>query len=94
MPTPIAAAPMAWLPDHQLHLLDSLGHIDDQLQDVAEFIQVHSRAGTFELRNDVVDDRMRTIIAGVNPIPAAVSRGVGDVVTAAGRPRTHGVRGS
>lgn len=84
MPTPTAAAAaaMAWLPEHQLHVLDSLGHIDDQLQTVAELIQTHSRAGTFEVRNDIVDERMRTIIAGVNPIPAAVSRGVGDVVSA------------
>jgi hypothetical protein len=82
MPSPTAATAMAWLPDHQLHLLDSLGHIDDQLQNVAELIQAHSRAETFELRNEVVGQRMRVIIAGVHPIPAAVSRGVGDVVSA------------
>ncbi|WP_146243112.1 hypothetical protein [Curtobacterium sp. MCPF17_031] len=82
MPTPTAASVMAWLPDHQLHVLGSLGHIDDQMQNVAELIQAHSRAGTFDLRNDAVGDRMHTIIVGVHPIPAAVSRSVGDVVSA------------
>ncbi|WP_412161706.1 hypothetical protein [Curtobacterium flaccumfaciens] len=82
MPSPTAPGAMAWLPDHQLHVLESLGHVDDQMQTVAELIQEHSRAGTFELRNDIVGERMQTVIAAVHPIPAAVSRGVGDIVSA------------
>lgn len=62
MSSPIVPTPMAWLPDHQLHVVDSLGHIDDQMQIVAELLQKHSRAGTFDLRNDVVGARMLTSV--------------------------------
>lgn len=52
------------------------------MQTVAELTRDHTRGDTFDLRNDIIGERMHTVIAGVHPIPAAISRGVGDIVSA------------
>lgn len=76
------AETFAWLPDHQTHVLESLGHIDDQLHAVAVLLQDYSRDGAFDLREEVDGSQVRVIVERVQPIPAAVSRGAADILNA------------
>lgn len=63
-------------------MLESLGHIDDQLHAVAVLLQDYSRDGAFDLREEVEGSLIRVIIERVKPIPADVSRGVADILNA------------
>lgn len=76
------AETLSWLPDHQTHVLESLGHIDDQLHAVAVLLQDYSRDGAFDLREEIDGSQIRVIIERVKPIPAAVSRGAADILNA------------
>lgn len=80
--SPETSPALTWLPDHQTHVLESLGHIDDLMHAVATLLQGYFRVGAFEFRNEEAGDRVRTVIAEVHPIPASVSRIVGDIVSA------------
>jgi len=42
-----AASDFSWLADHQLHVLESLGYIDDLMEDVAAVLRDESRIGVF-----------------------------------------------
>ncbi|MBD8704912.1 hypothetical protein [Frigoribacterium sp. CFBP 13712] len=79
MPT-IKESPFSWLPNHQLHVLASLGYVDDLLDDAARLLRDHSRAGAFVLESVMDGSASEVRIAGLRPIPPAVSRLTADTL--------------
>ncbi|RPE77890.1 MULTISPECIES: hypothetical protein [unclassified Frondihabitans] len=69
-----------WLPDHQLHILATLGHVDDVMVDLTTLLRDHSRREAFALESVRDGANVEVRIAGIRPIPPIVSRLTADVV--------------
>lgn len=71
----------SWLPDHQLHVASTLGHVDALIEKVADVLFDYLRQGPLEFENVPKGDRANVTVKSVAPLPAAVARFTADVMT-------------
>lgn len=75
-------APGAWLPEHQLHVLATLAHIDSLIWRVGEVLYDYvSPPGPLEFDNVLDGDRRHVTVVSIAALPAIVSRCVADALT-------------
>lgn len=75
------ASDFDWLPGQQTHVLESLGYIDELMDDVATVLQDESRIGVFTFAERRRGDVEELFIATVRPLPALVPRRAADILT-------------
>jgi len=75
------APKLDWLPNHQTHVLESLGYIDELMNDVATVLQDESRIGVFTFAERRRKDVEELVVASVRPLPALVPRRAADILT-------------
>jgi hypothetical protein len=78
---PTALKDYSWLPDHQLHVASTLGHVDDLIEQCSKILIDYLRPGPFEFENVRDGELVLTKIKTVRPLPEAVSRYVADALT-------------
>ncbi|MFE2145824.1 hypothetical protein ACFXA3_29525 [Streptomyces sp. NPDC059456] len=71
----------SWLPDHQLHVVATLAHVDDIVERAARLIADYTEAGPLMLGETVRGDRTDVIVRGIAPLPAMIPRLVADALT-------------
>ncbi|MFD1364417.1 hypothetical protein [Actinoplanes sichuanensis] len=72
---------LAWLPQHQHHVVFTLAHVDHLISRVSDMLFEYTKAGPLDLRNVADGELAHVTIAGVAPLPQAVSRFVADSLT-------------
>jgi len=70
----------AWLPDHQLHIVGTLAHVDGTIDSIATILRDLSRRGMLDVIYRVEGDTRHLIVENVKPIPPLVPRLVGDAL--------------
>lgn len=74
----------SWLPDHQLHVASTLGHVDHLIGQCSDVLIDYLKPGPLGFEN-IVDpadaELVHTVIRSVGPLPEAVSRFVADALT-------------
>ncbi len=74
-------ADLFWLPDHQLHVVATLAHVDETVDRAARLIADYTEAGPLLLGETTRGDRTDVIVRGIAPLPAAIPRLVADALT-------------
>jgi hypothetical protein len=67
------------LPDRALSVVETLGHIDDQIADLHRRVVIHT-ANAVELRETRINERFRLEVAAIAPLPAKFSRLTADIL--------------
>jgi hypothetical protein len=68
-----------WLPERQLHVVETFGHIDAQIADLHRRVLVYT-AVALDFREVRLPDRFRLEVAAINPLPAIISRLAADIL--------------
>jgi hypothetical protein len=71
----------SWLPLHQHHVALTLAHVDALIDRVGELLFDHLRHGPLQLANSAEADLCHVTVAGIAPLPAALSRYTADALT-------------
>lgn len=74
------SADPAWLPDHQLHVAMTLAHADSCIQRLGDVLHDYLMPGPLELVNVPDGHLCHVTVAGISPLPAAVSRLAADAM--------------
>ncbi|MEV6962675.1 hypothetical protein AB0M97_26545 [Streptomyces sp. NPDC051207] len=75
------AADYAWVPDHQLHVVATLAHVDQTVDRVIRTVHDYTAQEPLSLKTVVDGDQVQAVVAGIAPLPEAVPRLVADAVT-------------
>ncbi|WP_405785644.1 hypothetical protein [Streptomyces sp. NBC_01367] len=70
-----------WLPDHQLHVVPTLAHVDQLIADVTRIIHDYTDQGPLTLTEVVHGDRAHVEVTAIAPIPELMPRLVADALT-------------
>ena len=77
-----SSARASWLPEHQLHVLGTLAHIDSLIWQVGDSLFSYvSPPGPLEFANVFDGDRAHVTAKAIAPLPEAVSRWTADALT-------------
>ncbi len=71
----------SWLLDHQLHVVETLAHVDHTIGRLLRLTPDYTEHGTITF--DVVSraDRVDVVVRGIAPLPQAIPRLVADALT-------------
>ncbi|MFM9696738.1 MULTISPECIES: hypothetical protein [Streptomyces] len=76
-----SAADYDWLPDHQLHVVPTLAHVDRLIDHVTRIVHDYTDQGPLTLTEVVHDDRAHIKVTAIAPIPELMPRLVADALT-------------
>ena len=77
-----SSARASWLPEHQLHVLGTLAHIDSLIWQVGEsHFGYVSPPGPLEFANSPDGERAHVTVKAIAPLPEAISRWTADALT-------------
>ena len=71
----------AWLPDHQLHVAATLGHVDRIVSQIGELLREYVRGDSLGLEPVKVGTMSHLTVTSVAPLPLAISRLTADATT-------------
>ncbi|MCZ4096106.1 hypothetical protein [Streptomyces sp. H39-C1] len=71
----------SWLPDHQLHVVATLAHVDHTIERALRLIHDYTEQGPITFAERVTGDRMEVVVEALAPLPEAVPRLVADALT-------------
>lgn len=71
----------SWLPDHQLHVALTLGHVDALIEEAGDALFDYLRQGPLEFETVPEGDRANVTVKSVAALPAAVGRFTTDAMT-------------
>ncbi|MGW3108293.1 hypothetical protein [Streptomyces sp. NPDC001100] len=71
----------SWLPDHQLHVVATLAHVDHTIDRLLRLTHDYSEQGPVTFADVVNGDRVEAVVKAVAPIPHALPRLVADALT-------------
>ncbi|MCX5232972.1 hypothetical protein [Streptomyces sp. NBC_00233] len=74
-------ADYGWLPDHQLHVVPTLAHVDRLIADVTRIVHDYTDQGPLTLMEVVHGDRTQVEVTAIAPIPELMPRLVADALT-------------
>ncbi|MFD9480439.1 hypothetical protein [Streptomyces nojiriensis] len=74
-------ADYGWLPDHQLHVVPTLAHVDQLIADVTRIVHDYTDQGPLTLKEVVHGDRAHVELTAIAPIPELMPRLVADALT-------------
>ncbi|WP_406485914.1 hypothetical protein [Streptomyces phaeochromogenes] len=74
-------ADCSWLPDHQLHVVETLAHIDHTIERLLRLTHDYTEHGTITFTEVSKGDRVDVVVQEVAPLPQAVPRLVADALT-------------
>jgi len=71
-----------WLPDHQLHVVSTVAHVDKIIDQIGILLASYTRSpGCLELENVRSGDEALVRVAAINPLPLAVGPLIADGLT-------------
>ncbi|MCX4581179.1 hypothetical protein OHB41_50430 [Streptomyces sp. NBC_01571] len=76
-----SAADYGWLPDHQLHVVYTLAHVDQLIDHVTRTVHDYSYQDPLTLAEVVDGDRVHIKVTAIAPIPELMPRLVADALT-------------
>ncbi|MFF1680934.1 hypothetical protein ACFVYG_33455 [Streptomyces sp. NPDC058256] len=71
----------SWLPDHQLHVVATLAHVDHTIDRALRLTHDYTERGPITFAEVVTGDRVKVVVKALAPIPEAVPRLVADALT-------------
>jgi len=71
----------SWLPEHQLHVAATLGHVDQLIEHAGRLLHDYLQPGPFEFDSVVQGDLAMVTVTAVHPLPTAIPRYVADALT-------------
>ncbi|MET9239160.1 hypothetical protein ABZW58_33010 [Streptomyces cellulosae] len=74
-------ADCSWLPDHQLHVVETLAHVDHTIERLLRLTHDYTERGTITFAEVSNGDRVDVVVQKVAPLPQAISRLVADALT-------------
>lgn len=67
-------ADCSWLPDHQLHVVETLAHVDHTIERLLRLTHDYTEHGTITFAEVSKDDRVDVVVQEVAPLPQAIPR--------------------
>ncbi|MFF3467594.1 hypothetical protein [Streptomyces sp. NPDC002619] len=80
-------ADCSWLPDHQLHVVETLAHVDHTIERLLRLTHDYTEHGTITFAEVSKGDRVDVVVREVAPLPQAIPRLVADALTQSCGPR-------
>lgn len=74
-------ADYSWLPDHQLHVVGTLAHVDHTIERLLRLTHDYTERGTITFAQVRNGDRVDAVVKEVAPLPQAIPRLVADALT-------------
>lgn len=74
-------ADCSWLPDHQLHAVATLAHVDHTIDRLLQLTHDYSAQGPVSFAERINGDRAEAVVKAVAPLPYAIPRLVADALT-------------
>ncbi|WP_448333796.1 hypothetical protein [Streptomyces sp. DSM 41534] len=74
-------ADFSWLPDHQLHVVETLAHVDHTVERLLRLTHDYTEHGTITFAEVSKGDRVDVVVQEVAPLPQAIPRLVADALT-------------
>ncbi|MFI5799782.1 hypothetical protein [Streptomyces sp. NPDC051677] len=74
-------ADCSWLPDHQLHVVETLAHVDHTIERLLRLTHDYTEHGTITFAEVSKDNRVDVVVQEVAPLPQAIPRLVADALT-------------
>ncbi|MGW1916957.1 hypothetical protein ACWCQS_41320 [Streptomyces sp. NPDC002076] len=74
-------AECSWLPDYQLHVVETLAHIDHTIERLLRLTHDYTEHGTITFAEVSKGDRVDVVVRDVAPLPQAIPRLVADALT-------------
>ncbi|WP_329212943.1 hypothetical protein OG352_39705 [Streptomyces sp. NBC_01485] len=74
-------ADCSWLPDHQLHVVETLAHVDHTIERLLRLTHDYTEHGTITFAEVSNGDRVDVVVQEVAPLPQAIPRLVADALT-------------
>jgi hypothetical protein len=74
-------ADCSWLPDHQLHVVETLAHVDHTIERLLRLTHDYTEHGTITFAEVNKGDRVDVVVQEVAPLPQAIPRLVADALT-------------
>ncbi|WP_281156602.1 hypothetical protein [Streptomyces sp. HYC2] len=74
-------ADCSWLPDHQLHVVETLAHVDHTIERLLRLTHDYTERGTITFAEVSKGDRVDVVVQEVAPLPQAIPRLVADALT-------------
>ncbi|MDV6289331.1 hypothetical protein [Streptomyces rochei] len=71
----------SWLPDHQLHVVATLAHVDHTIDQALRLTHDYTERGPITFAEVVAGDRVEVVVKAIAPLPEAVTRLVADALT-------------
>ena len=71
----------SWLPDHQLHVVSTLAHVDHTIDRALRLTHDYTERGPITFAEVVTGDRVEVVVKALAPLPEAVPRLVADALT-------------
>lgn len=71
----------SWLPDHQLHVVATLAHVDHTIDRALQLTHDYTERGPITFAEVVTGDRVEVVVKALAPLPEAVPRLVADALT-------------
>ncbi|MFJ3799990.1 hypothetical protein ACIPSJ_27375 [Streptomyces sp. NPDC090088] len=71
----------SWLPDHQLHVIATLAHVDHTIDHLLRLTHDYSERGPITFTEVIRGGRAEAVVKAVAPLPQAVPRLVADALT-------------
>ncbi|MGW6890354.1 hypothetical protein [Streptomyces chartreusis] len=74
-------ADCSWLPDHQLHVVGTMAHVDHTIERLLRLTHDYTERGTITFAEVSNGDRVDVVVQEVAPLPQAIPRLVADALT-------------
>lgn len=71
----------SWLPDHQLHVVETLAHVDHTIERLLRLTHDYTEQGTITFAEVSKGGRVDVVVQEVAPLPQAIPRLVADAFT-------------
>ena len=71
----------SWLPDYQLHVVETLAHVDHTIERLLRLTHDYTERGTITFAEVCNGDRVDVVVREVAPLPQAIPRLVADALT-------------
>jgi hypothetical protein len=70
----------SWLPDHQLHVVETLAHVDHTIERLLRLTHDYTERGTITFAEVSNGDRVDVMVREIAPLPQAIPRLVADAL--------------
>ncbi|WP_328437254.1 hypothetical protein OHA71_08365 [Streptomyces sp. NBC_00444] len=71
----------SWLPDHHLHVVATLAHVDHTIDRALRLTHDYTERGPITFAEVVTGDRVEVVVKALAPLPEAIPRLVADALT-------------